>query len=64
MIDLIEAACGKEAVRDYQPMQPGDVSATYADIEAIRRDLGYETTTSIDVGILRFVERYRDYHAQ
>ena len=62
LIDLIEQACGKPAVRDYQPMQPGDVPATYADIDAISRDLGYAPTTSIDVGVPRFVDWYRSYH--
>lgn len=63
MIDLIEEACGKKAIRDLQPMQPGDVPATYADIEAIRRDLGFEPRVTIDVGVPRFVEWYRSYHA-
>ncbi len=62
MIDLIEAACGRAAVRDLQPMQPGDVRETYADISAIQRDLGYAPTTSIDVGVPRFVEWYKAYH--
>jgi UDP-glucuronate 4-epimerase len=62
MIDLIEQACGKKAIRDLQPIQPGDVPATYADIEAIRHDLGFEPTVTIDVGVPRFVEWYRDYH--
>ncbi len=62
MIDLIEEACGKKAIRDLQPMQPGDVPATYADIEAIRRDLGFEPRVAIDVGVPRFVEWYRSYH--
>ncbi len=62
MIDLIEQSCGRTAIRDFQPMQPGDVSATYADIEPIRHDLGYQPTVSIDVGVPRFVEWYRRYH--
>jgi UDP-glucuronate 4-epimerase len=62
MIDLIEAACGVKAVRDYQPMQPGDVQATYADISAIQRDLGFEPTTTIEVGVPNFVNWYREYH--
>jgi len=62
MIDLIEEACGRKAIRDLQPIQPGDVPATAADIEAIRRDLGFEPTTTIDVGVPRFVSWYRDYH--
>jgi len=61
LIDLIEAACGKPAVRDYQPIQPGDVPATYADISAIQRDLGFKPKTSLDTGVPRFVNWYRDY---
>jgi UDP-glucuronate 4-epimerase len=60
-IAAIEAACGKKAICDYEPMQPGDVAETYADIDAIRRDLGYAPATSIDVGIPAFVEWYRGY---
>ncbi|WP_026326148.1 GDP-mannose 4,6-dehydratase [Sphingomonas sp. Mn802worker] len=63
MIDVLEQATGRTAIRDYQPMQPGDVHRTFADISAINRDLGYAPTTSIDVGIPRFVDWYRDYHA-
>jgi UDP-glucuronate 4-epimerase len=61
-IGVIEAACGRPAVRDYQPMQPGDVVATAADVSAIERDLGFRPTTSIEVGIPRFVEWYRGYN--
>ncbi len=62
MIDLIEQACGKTAIRDLQPMQDGDVPATYADIDAIQGDLGFEPTTTIAEGVPRFVEWYRQYH--
>ncbi|TFI57198.1 NAD-dependent epimerase/dehydratase family protein [Sphingomonas parva] len=62
MISLIEQACGREAVKELMPMQPGDVRDTYADISAIQRDLGYAPTTTIDVGVPRFVEWYRTYH--
>jgi UDP-glucuronate 4-epimerase len=62
MIDLIEAACGKPAVRNHMPMQPGDVPETAADISAIQRDLGFQPTTTIDVGVPRFVEWYKAYH--
>ncbi|MEH3035817.1 MAG: GDP-mannose 4,6-dehydratase [Sphingomonas adhaesiva] len=62
-IAVLEAACGRTAVRDYQPMQPGDVRATYADIDAIQRDLGYAPTTPIDVGLPAFVEWFRGYKA-
>lgn len=61
LIDVIEQACGRPAVRDPQPMQPGDVPATYADIADTTRDLGFVPTTSIDVGVPRFVHWYRGY---
>jgi UDP-glucuronate 4-epimerase len=61
-IGLIEAATGKKAICDFQPMQPGDVPATYADIDAIARDHGYAPTTSLDAGIPRFVDWFRSYH--
>ena len=44
------------------PTQPGDVKETYADIDAISRDLGFAPTTPIDEGLPRFVVWYRDYH--
>ena len=43
-------------------LQPGEVLETYADIEASRRDLGYQPATPIDVGIPRFVDWFRRYH--
>ncbi len=61
-IAVLEAACGREAVKVFEDMQPGDVKETYADIEASRRDLGFEPRTSIDEGLPRFVAWYRDYH--
>ena len=60
-IEVTAAACGREAVLDMQPMQPGDVFETYADITGIERDMGYAPTTPIDVGVPRFVEWYRGY---
>jgi UDP-glucuronate 4-epimerase len=62
VIGLIEVACGKTATLDLQPMQLGDVQATFADIDAISRDLGYRPTTDIDVGVPKFVEWYREFH--
>jgi UDP-glucuronate 4-epimerase len=61
-IEVLERACGREAVKVYDEMQPGDVEATYADIEESRRDLDFEPRTSIDEGLPRFVAWYRDYH--
>ncbi|GGF27122.1 NAD-dependent epimerase [Aliidongia dinghuensis] len=61
-IRVIEQACGREAKIQFKPMQAGDVPETFADIEATKRDFGFVPTTSIDEGIPRFVEWYRDYH--
>jgi UDP-glucuronate 4-epimerase len=63
-IDLIEAACGETAVREFHPMQPGDVKDTYADISAIADDLGYSPRTSLDEGIPRFVDWFKAYHSR
>ena len=43
-------------------MQPGDVAATYADVEDLERDVGFRPATSIEEGVRRFVEWYRSYH--
>jgi UDP-glucuronate 4-epimerase len=61
-IAAIEEALGRKAILDLAPMQPGDVKDTYADIEASRRDLGYEPKTTIREGIPRFVAWYRGYY--
>jgi UDP-glucuronate 4-epimerase len=61
-VEIIEQACGREAIREFAEMQPGDVKETYADIEPARRDFGFEPKTSIDEGIPRFVDWYRSYH--
>ena len=58
----IEKALGRKARVALEPMQMGDVAATYADIEASRRDLGFEPTTPISVGIPKFIAWYRDYY--
>ncbi|WP_271078016.1 NAD-dependent epimerase/dehydratase family protein [Aurantiacibacter sp. MUD61] len=61
VIELLGEACGREVQIDWQPMQKGDVQRTYADIEAIERDLGYAPSTTIDEGVPRFVDWYRHY---
>jgi UDP-glucuronate 4-epimerase len=62
VVELLEQATGKKALLDPQPMQIGDVKETFADISAIERDLGFEPTTTIDEGVPRFVDWYREYH--
>jgi len=61
-IALLEAALGRPARQDLLPMQPGDVAQTFADIEASRRDLGFEPRTPIEEGIPKFVDWYKRYH--
>lgn len=64
MIDLLEIACGRAAVRKLAPMQAGDVVATFADIDPIHRELGFMPATRIESGIPRFVDWYRRYSGQ
>jgi UDP-glucuronate 4-epimerase len=58
----IEKALGKKAEKVMAPMQPGDVPATYADIAASTRDLGFAPTTPISVGIPKFIAWFKDYY--
>lgn len=62
-INVIERACNKKAIIDLQPMQAGDVVQTYASIEESEKELGYAPTTSIDIGIPRFVDWFISYHS-
>ncbi len=61
-IGAFENATGKKAKLRLEPMQPGDVASTYADIEATQRDLGFEPKTPISVGIPKFIAWYRAYY--
>jgi UDP-glucuronate 4-epimerase len=63
LIALIEEHCGVRAIRVSKPMQPGDVPATYADLSAIKRDLGFAPTTPISTGIPKWVDWYKGYRA-
>ncbi|MBS0624509.1 MAG: NAD-dependent epimerase/dehydratase family protein [Verrucomicrobia bacterium] len=62
LIQLLEEALGKRAIKEMLPMQPGEVLETYADIEKSQRLLSFHPTTTIETGISRFVEWYRSYH--
>lgn len=61
-IEAIEAAAGRKAVRNYMPMQTGDVYATYADAELLKALTGYRPQTDIRDGMARFVAWYREYY--
>ena len=60
-IEVLEQALGREAIRDLQPMQPGDVPATAADTSALEAWVGFRPTTAIETGVERFAGWYRDY---
>jgi UDP-glucuronate 4-epimerase len=62
LIKAIESATGRTAIRRNQPMQPGDVLATHADVTSLERLTGYRPKVSIEEGVRRFVEWYRQYY--
>lgn len=61
-IGAIEQAAGREAVKEFTDMQPGDVYRTYADTSALERDFGYRPATPLQEGIDRFCAWYKRYH--
>lgn len=61
-IEVIEKSLGKIAKKEYLPMQPGDVLTTFADIDHSRKMLGYEPKTSIEEGIAKFTNWYKEYY--
>jgi UDP-glucuronate 4-epimerase len=62
VVRLLEEAIGKKAKRDLLPMQPGDVPATYADVDDLTREVDFRPKTPISEGIGRFIDWYRSYH--
>ncbi len=61
-IEVLEDCLGRKADMRMLPLQPGDVPDTHADVKALQRDTGYSPSTTIDVGIGRFVDWYRSYY--
>ena len=61
LIEVLEKTLGKTAEKQMQPLQPGDVPSTYADVEALVEDVGFKPATSIEDGVARFVAWYRSY---
>jgi UDP-glucuronate 4-epimerase len=61
-IGLMEKALGRKAVMDLQPMQPGDVKATYADTSALRDAVGFEPSTPLPTGLERFAAWFKEYY--
>jgi UDP-glucuronate 4-epimerase len=62
LIETIESCLGVSAQMNMMPMQPGDVPETHADIGDLQRDIGFRPSTSIEEGVGRFVEWYREYY--
>lgn len=62
MISVLEKALGKEAKKNFMPLQPGDVPATYADVDSLVRDVNFQPATSIEEGIGKFVEWYKEFY--
>jgi len=63
-IEVLEDALGKKADKRLLPIQPGDVPSTYADVDDLIQDVAFKPDTSIEVGIRRFVEWYREYYGK
>ena len=62
-IETLERALGLKAEKNWLPMQPGDVPATYADIDDLGRAVGFRPATRLEDGIARYVAWYREYYA-
>ena len=62
MVTLLERQLGRPAVKEMLPMQPGDVTETFADVDDLMRDVGFAPETSIEDGIGHFVAWYRDHY--
>ena len=61
-IDLIEQGLGKKAIKEYMPMQMGDVPVTWADASDLKELIGWKPTTSVEDGVRAFVDWYKDYY--
>lgn len=61
-IDVLEDCLGRKAVRRLLPMQPGDVPSTWADVSLLEGAVGYSPSTTVEVGVRRFVDWYKDYY--
>jgi len=61
-IEAIENELGKKAIKEFLPMQPGDVPATFADVSDLVHDTGYKPSTSVEEGVRKFIQWYRKYY--
>jgi UDP-glucuronate 4-epimerase len=63
-IEVLERCLGKKALKNMVPIQPGDVPATYADVDDLMKAVGFKPATPIEDGIQKFVDWYREYYKQ
>jgi UDP-glucuronate 4-epimerase len=63
-VTLLEGEFGRKAKTELVPLQPGDVPETCADIDDLKRDVGFRPATSIDEGVRRFAAWYREFHGE
>ena len=61
-IELLEENLGKQAKKNFLPIQPGDVPDTYADVSQLMNDVGYKPSVSVEEGVAKFVEWYKGYY--
>ncbi len=61
-VEVLEKCIGREAIKEFLPMQPGDVYQTYADIDEFMRDFSFKPSTTIEQGLARFAEWYKEYY--
>ena len=62
-IECLEKSLGKSTHKEMLPIQPGDVEHTYADVTSLMKDTGYKPNTSIELGVEKFIEWYKDYYS-
>jgi UDP-glucuronate 4-epimerase len=62
LVEVLESYLGRKAVKQFLPMQQGDVPATYADVDDLARDIGFAPRTPLETGVERFVEWYRSFY--
>ncbi|MFP9112547.1 NAD-dependent epimerase/dehydratase family protein [Flavobacterium sp. RHBU_3] len=61
-IDTIEKYAGKKAIKEYMPMQPGDMEATWADVEDFKQNYNYNPATDLEQGVAKYVEWFQSYY--
>ena len=61
-IQTLEKCLGREAEKQFLPMQPGDVYQTYADVTELMHDFDFKPSTSIEIGLAKFVEWFKEYY--